>query len=685
MVFTIVFTIATGVPQDITTLKRLEREALIAPQKDKPKLYQNLFSLFRDVDKGKALIYADSSLYYAELLKDTAFKYEMMETTGLYHNLNGSTESGYKQLFEALVYFSSVNDPVRMAGVINAIGLSSFYGGYYTEALDYFNRALQLRKKHKLHKSIPLTINNVGLVYLNTKQYKEALPIFLETYDLKLKQGLKESAVRSLINIGTTYMHLGMHDASVRALEQALHDSKMIEYHGGIPVANAELANTYTELGRFQEAEALLKQVHHDYEKMNAPFGLIDVEQYLSRMHYKQGNLQMAVLHQQRAAAYAKKVVALARLRDCYATISELYEKQGNLAGAFQYSRLVDEVNTQRRNQEVHKEFSELNANITLAKQEREIELLEKEKQLQTLRLEQLNTERLFLTTISIGGFIFLLVFFARYRVISRLKKALEEKNVQIQQQKDSLAAINSSKDKFFSLLAHDLRSPFHATLAMSDLLMEDVETLTTEEIKRFSSTIHLALKRQYLHLEDVLTWSRLQINRFEINKMAMDIDSVLSHATEVLSSNADAKGISFLVTNNIEDVIVADKNVVGTVLHNLIGNAIKYSRRGDTIMIAADIQEGDVIITVEDQGVGIPKEKLKRLFNIAHVKSTPGTEQEQGTGLGLVICKDMMGKMGGSIEAESEPGMGSRFTLRFPWETEAVSSVSGLRTQVYR
>ena len=228
------------------------------------------------------------------------------------------------------------------------------------------------------------------------------------------------------------------------------------------------------------------------------------------------------------------------------------------------------------------------------------------------------------------------------------------------------LRNLNTMKDKFFSVIAHDLRSPFQGLLGMSNILLED-EELTDEERKSFMQKLHDGLKTQYNFIDNLLTWNRSQRGAIEFNPESNNLSSIIQETLSLLNESIVKKGL--IIINNFDDDIFAvfDRNILATVIRNLISNAVKFTSNGGEISISIHEQDGSIIFSVKDTGVGIEKINLDRLFRIDTHFSTKGTEEESGSGLGLIICRDFIEKHNGKIWVESEIGKGSTFSFSIP------------------
>ena len=241
------------------------------------------------------------------------------------------------------------------------------------------------------------------------------------------------------------------------------------------------------------------------------------------------------------------------------------------------------------------------------------------------------------------------------------------EQELIIKNQNEELLRLNAAKDKFFSIIAHDLKNPFSAIIGSSDLLLQRALANDIQEIDRFAKIINQASKKALDLLLNLMDWSQIQTGRMKFNPEYFDIYLLVEEAIELLGCNAEEKYIS--IRNDIAEKtkVYADKIMISIVLRNLISNALKYTNTNGLVTISSKERDGEQIISINDNGVGIAKEVMEKLFHIDGVISTPGTQKEKGTGLGLILCKDFVDKNNGKIWVESKLNEGATFSFSLP------------------
>lgn len=248
-------------------------------------------------------------------------------------------------------------------------------------------------------------------------------------------------------------------------------------------------------------------------------------------------------------------------------------------------------------------------------------------------------------------------------RNITERKKA----ELQLKESEKRLLELNATKDKFFSIIAHDLKSPFTSIIGLSELLAEQVGRKDYDGIEEYANMIQSSSWRAMDLLTNLMEWSRSQTGRIEFNPVSINMAELIDEVSELLNVAAKQKNITISKDLPAGLTLFADRLMINTVLRNLISNAVKYTNNGGTIKISAVLKEKELEVSVKDNGIGLKKEALDKLFHIEESVSTPGTQDEEGTGLGLILCKDFVSKHGGKIRAESEPGNGSRFVFTIP------------------
>lgn len=252
----------------------------------------------------------------------------------------------------------------------------------------------------------------------------------------------------------------------------------------------------------------------------------------------------------------------------------------------------------------------------------------------------------------------------------AELQARLARYQADLEQRNRDLEILNRQKDRFFSILAHDLRSPFNALLGLSQHLLDQRAHLTPAERDEFLTAIHHSVRDLYALLENLLEWARVQMMKgAQFEPTVTNLRDLVTAAIASMRTMARQKGVQ--VDNAVEAFLVrVDRDMIGAVLRNLLENAVKFTDTGGRVTVAATGDDGWVAVTVADTGVGMAPELVQRLFRLDEKVTTPGTGGERGTGLGLLLCKELVERHGGRISVSSRLGAGTSFRFTLPAET---------------
>lgn len=240
--------------------------------------------------------------------------------------------------------------------------------------------------------------------------------------------------------------------------------------------------------------------------------------------------------------------------------------------------------------------------------------------------------------------------------------------HIKLRRQSIELQELNVTKDRFFSIIAHDLRGPMGGFMGLTDLLTEELNNMSMAEIQEFLGSMRDSATNLFKLLENLLQWARVQQGGIILSRERILFRQIITESLEMIQESAKKKGITIVCDISDQLEVFADSNLIQTVIRNLVSNAVKFSTRGGTVNITAKTTEDESVeISVKDMGIGMNQNMVESLFRLDVKNGRPGTEGEQSTGLGLLLCKEFIEKHGGNISVESEVGKGSVFTFNIP------------------
>ncbi len=435
----------------------------------------------------------------------------------------------------------------------------------------------------------------------------------------------------------------------------------------GLSLTYLEVGNVYQALKQYDKAIIAAnlslqaaREAKYTRTKVNA---LI----LLGSLHLTKNNLSKAKINFKAAADSA----TLTNMHDeklrIFNGFAVIAEKEGNDKEAFLNKRratiLADSIFNANRS----KLILEYQEKFQTEEKETENKLLRNQQKVVQDRFKQRN-QVLYLTLSVLAGFIvFSLILFWGNKHIKKTNQLLTEQKDQIQEQKENVEQLNQIKDKLFSLIAHDLRSPFASMKSMMD--MYDEGTISKDDLDFFFKEIRKDIGFNSLLLDNLLIWAKSQLYGFNIDPKPVSVERLANHVLYHFKKQLETKEISIFKDIPAGSIVHADHEMVSTVFRNLIGNAIKFTPKKGTIKISCYAEGSNLQIAISDSGIGISEENKEKIFQDTFF-TTQGLNKEKGTGLGLQICKEFVEKINGKIWVESELGKGSSFCFTLPKST---------------
>jgi signal transduction histidine kinase len=342
-------------------------------------------------------------------------------------------------------------------------------------------------------------------------------------------------------------------------------------------------------------------------------------------------------------------------LRDSYKILEKIYLDKGDYEKAYAYLGEYEKYKSAIINENLTKKITDL---------EKKFELESYKRELQARQFE--NEQQELIIGFTVGGIVILLGISVLLVISNRKRRLannlLEEKNRQIEENKDELEKANNMKDKIFSIIGHDLKNPFTALHGYTDILKDEYEQLGDEEKKEYIAEVSKSSHKIYDLLDNMLNWAAAQTGKLKYELKEVKLKKTVDSVLELSESQAKNKDIQF-ETDSIDNIKVkADKYMLEVVLRNLVNNAIKFSHQGGTIELASRQNNGQVIVSVKDNGVGMSEEMKQKIFENGSKKSQIGTKGEKGTGLGITLCHDFIKRNHGELWVESAPQKGTTF-----------------------
>lgn len=586
----------------------------------KVKVLNELVKEYRNIEPAKGLEYGHIGLKIAKELKDKSDEAKITNEIGVSYRKLSIYDKALMYHQKALKIFEEIDDTMGIAFSYANIGNVYRELGDFNRALDFNLKSLKLKKILGDKNQIAYSLTSVGTIYKDTKQYDKALIYYNKA--LKIYRGINDKIhVADLLNL--------------------------------IGLVNVKSNNFNTALNYYLKSQKLYKNNKQDNN-------LAVISYNIAQFYSKQKYYDKAIVYLKKSIKISKKVGNKKLLMMCYEDLSELFYKKSEFRKAYESHLLFTKIKDNIFNKEKKRNITELEIKYKVKQKEKEIEV-------QKLIIDKKNTLLLIYLISGITTLIIVFIILFLYHLKRKSNKLLTENNLKITRQKDELAELNATKNKFFSIIAHDLKNPFNALLGFTNLLKDEYSELDDNDRKKYIEQINNSSKTVFNLLQNLLQWSRTQINTIDFKKEKIDLYNVTNKNIELLQTNAENKNIILQSNITPNTFVYADINMTTTIIRNLISNAIKFTKEGGKVIINYKVFNGFVQVNVKDTGVGINNENINKLFKIDSVYKTVGTQKEQGTGLGLIICKEFVEKNGGKIWVESKEDEGSTFMFTLP------------------
>jgi signal transduction histidine kinase/tetratricopeptide (TPR) repeat protein len=680
---------------------------------------------FRFNRYNEAILYYKQSLELRErygLLNSTA---NTLENLSRVYSQKSMYDDSYEALEEARRIREQLLDQLAIASTLNEMGNLFNQKGNIAEALRRYLMSLKIREKFGREQDIAKSLTNIGNtyrklgliknatlyleqarkliydgkdpseaayvlvnlgnLYIDQKQYGTALKVFQEALQMRKKTGDEASIAKTVRNISQVQMQIGQADKARENLTLALKISQKINDGKAIADTYNELGNLERQANNLNVAIKYFENAIKIYDESANFDGKALCLRKIGELQIKQGFFKLAEQNINQSIDIGKEIGNVVLFEYGLLAKHEFYKATKNYKLALEFYvkhiSIRDSIDNARRNEknleaqldlELDKKKDEIKS------MEGEVQLLRQEALLKELELEKEKVAKSII--IAVGIFMLSLASVALwgYQQKKRHNKVLEEKiatiretNERLNKSEEALKLNIQTKDKLFSIIAHDLKSPFHALVGLTEILSEQANTLTPGEIKEYSNHINKSSHIVLTLIDNLLSWSISQSGKIKLALEPIIIKEIVDSCVDVVSMSAAEKQITLKARVNKTDSVYADKMMITTVIRNLLSNAIKFTPNKGEVTIWSNSKNDFTEIFITDTGVGINSATLDKLFLIDKNTSTKGTNQETGTGLGLIICKEFIEKNQGSIRVESELKVGTTFIISLPKQSK--------------
>jgi signal transduction histidine kinase/Flp pilus assembly protein TadD len=622
----------------------------------------NIFFLKNSLDS--AFSTNQKALLLAKHLNNSKMIVVILNQIGLVYWKKGNYKNA-EQHYKKSIEINNNRIPLEQAKSYNYLGLIYWKLSDFPKALDYYLHSLKIKERLDDKYEVALTLNNIANIFNLVKDNKSA--ILYAKKALKISNEINSDYIkgRAYQNLGVGYSDKGDFGNALKYLNWAINIRNREHQKNGLAYSLLKRGDVFFRIEQLNEAEKDYLKGLEIMKELNDDYGISSAYLSLGKIYARQNKNNKAIKQIELSLAYSQEEELNSLIREAHLFLSNLYKKIKNYQKALEeYSKYV-EISKTIDNIAIKEKFGELKLAYETEVKQRENELLRTKNKFQEYELKKNKTYKAMFIGFTIFALFAFFAVYSRYNLVKRTRNLLREKNKKIEKQRKELTQIVSTKDRMFSIIAHDLKSPFQSLQGYSELLISEFSKLNDKEKFEYISNIKRISKNSTDLVENLLQWTRAQSGSLEYKPENLNLKKITDSTIELAKSAADRKHIKIISKINSNIFVYTDKNIITTILRNLLNNAVKFSLPNCSIEIYTIIKENNIILNVKDNGLGIEKERLETIFDVC--TSTNGTENEVGSGLGLALCKEFVNSYNGEIKVESVINKGSIFSFTIP------------------
>jgi len=618
-------------------------------------------------DMNQAQLFLDSALVLARKSDDRYQLGKILNLNAIVNRDLGRFKASIKSQEEAIEIFKELKDTAEISGNLNNLAMT--YGRINNELdeIKTYFEVFEIETRMNNTYGIARTANNLGMIFIRTSQYDKAQK-YLE---IGLTNGKK---LQNFQFMASSYFGLAKvaaaghkYDSAVKNYQAAI-DICVVNQFNDFLVKNLEsLANIYENLNDTKKARDLYEQALSIVIEKGIITEKAGLLISLGSISLAGKKFDQAITNGKAALKVSDSLSILEFSMYAHELLAKAYKETGNFQQAYDHIAMVDQLKDTIHQMDQQKLILEYQTNYELKEFRTENERLASENLLKNKTIRMQWTLIGVTVILVVLLMISMLMLFRSKQKLGAAHKILQKHEQELESQSKALQRLNATKDRFFSIIAHDLKNPFGAIMSMAELLYEQYDIFDDHEKKDFLSALKKSSSEAYKLLENLLLWSRSQMGLIKSAPIQLQLQALVDSELSNQKLHATSKKIQ-LVNNTDPDIkLLADSDMLSFVLRNLVSNSIKFTEPGGMVEVNAVMDDEKTILRIADTGIGMTPEQIQNLYRIDMNQSRPGTSKEKGTGLGLILCHDFVQSMNGTLTVESTPGKGSSFSIRLP------------------
>ena len=611
-----------------------------------------------------AIFFYQKSIDYTKLLNSKPRIGFLYKAIGKMYWIKGDMGEALKYYKMSLPVAKSLNDTSLTCVLYNNIGTIYWGIADYDKALEYYYLSLSLRDTLNDMEGKSLTLNNIGMVFSEWGKDDEAFNYYKRASIICNNIDYTFGIAYSYYNLGNHYFKNQKLDSAIGSFKLAINNYKILDKMIGVSICYEKLGNIYEILEDYSSAMLYYNKMLAIANSVNNLKNKVIAFYNIAHLYFIKGNFQNALKYAQKSNFISKEKNYKDLCSKNYRLLADINKKTGNYKKALEYYITANQYKDSIFNDDKSKQIARLEVVHKTAQKEQENFTLKKEQEKQLARLKADKLTIRFQNTVVIAIIILLVLVFTFTIIFYR--------------EKQKLKIANDTKNKLFTIISHDLRGPLGNFKGLIDLLLMDERTNDPEKINSLLKLMQKTASSNYDLLENLLSWSGTKSGNIVYQPQKLNLEILVDSVFEHNEYNAQIKSIQLISEIDQKVYVLADDLMLHAILRNLVSNAIKFTGKNGTVVVKSmkipgkhekgkNNSENIIEIIVSDNGVGIDHEVLPKIFTDDEFYSTKGTDNENGTGLGLKLCREFVEKHKGEIRVESEPNKGSDFIFTIP------------------
>jgi signal transduction histidine kinase/predicted negative regulator of RcsB-dependent stress response len=617
---------------------------------------------YQDIAKAKE--HAEEALKIAERLSNQKLHIRALQNIAILHTISGDYSTALKYDNTSLQHSIAISDSSNIAFDYTNLANDYYDLGDYDEAYFYFTQAFRIAKLVGDSLQMTIALHNVGRVFKELGQYDRALDHLTISQGMSRKIGDEEGIPYSLDEIGDVLLRKGEYDSALSVLFSSLKLTRKMDLQILEPKTLTKIAEIYLHKRNYNTALAFYDSTEVLHQKTNNRFGIAEVELGKGIVFKAQKKFDEAMQRINKSLEMAHDANARVLEINCYNQLSSLWEAKGDYKKSLEYFKQYEQLEDTLFSQDMQEKLLRDQLRFETEAKDTQIAALSRARDIRDDQIKRQEFIRNILVVVAALSVILLATVYRSGQRRRQINTLLLQHQHDMEKRSVELERLNQVKDKFFSIISHDLRSPINALAGLLDLL--DKGAVKPEELPNHVKELKSRFNHTRTLLNNLLDWTLLQMDKLNVQPSRIDLHRIVEENIQLMGSDSSKqiKLVNQVPTNVFP---FADSNTTNLVIRNLMTNAIKFTNDGGSVSISARDTGKEYEITVVDNGIGINPDVMKILFDKTAPYTTRGTANEKGTGLGLILCKEFVEKNGGKIWVDSKPGQGSKFTFTLP------------------